>query len=128
MSTVKKLTPVLMVEAIEPVLPFWVDRLGFEKATEVPDGDRLGFVILTQGPVEIMYQTRRSVAADAPQVADQAMGATMLFLEVDDLDAVAEALTGIEPVIPRRRTFYGADELIVRDPAGNVVTFAQFES
>jgi len=30
-------------------------------------------------------------------------------------------------VIPRRTTFYGADELIVREPGGNVVTFAQFK-
>ena len=30
------------------------------------------------------------------------------------------------PVVPRRTTFYGADELIVKEPAGNVVTFAQF--
>ena len=50
----------------------------------------------------------------------------MLFIEVEDLDAVERALEGVEPVVPRRKTFYGADELIVREPAGNVVTFAQF--
>jgi len=27
----KKLTPVLFVEAIEPCLPFWTERLGFTK-------------------------------------------------------------------------------------------------
>jgi hypothetical protein len=41
---------------------------------------------------------------------------------------VVRALEGVEPVIPRRTTFYGADELIVREPAGNVVTFAQFSA
>jgi len=29
-------------------------------------------------------------------------------------------------VVPRRQTFYGTDELIVRDPAGNTITFARF--
>ena len=48
---VKKLTPVLFVEKIEPVLPFWMQHLGFIKTVEVPDGDRLGFVILQQGGV-----------------------------------------------------------------------------
>ena len=56
-----RLTPVLMVEAIEPCLPFWVDRLGFSKTVEVPHGDRLGFAILVRDGVELMYQTRASV-------------------------------------------------------------------
>ena len=47
----KKLAPVLVVDRIEPCLPFWVDRLGFEKTVEVPESDRLGFVILASGPV-----------------------------------------------------------------------------
>ena len=38
----KGLTPVLVVDAIEPVLGFWVDRLGFKKTTEVPHEGRLG--------------------------------------------------------------------------------------
>ena len=29
-------------------------------------------------------------------------------------------------LVPRRRTFYGADEIFVREPGGNVVGFAQF--
>lgn len=121
----KKLTPVLFVEAIEPVLPFWVDRLGFETTAEVPEGDRLGFVILKRGDVEIMYQTRESVAGDIPPLADSPMRGSFLFVEVEDLDAVEHALQGVEPVVPRRTTFYGADELIVREPAGNVVTFGR---
>jgi hypothetical protein len=30
---VKRITPVLLVKEIEPVIPFWVDRLGFAKTT-----------------------------------------------------------------------------------------------
>ena len=56
------------------------------------------------------------------------MKGTFLFFQVDDLDAIEKALKGIAPVVPRRKTFYGADELIVREPAGNIVTFAQFGS
>lgn len=122
----KRLSPVLYVEEIEPALPFWVDRLGFEKTAEVPEGDRLGFVILKRGGVEVMYQTRRSVEGDMPALADTPMGGALLFVEVEDLDEVARALEGVEPVVPRRKTFYGSEELIVREPGGNVVTFAQF--
>lgn len=123
--TVKKLTPLLYVEEIEPALPFW-DRLGFERTVEVPHEDRLGFVILKKDAVELMYQTRASVAADVPPLADTPMRGGLLFMEVADLDAVEAALGDVRPIVPRRKTFYGADELIVREPAGNVVTFAQF--
>lgn len=124
-SRMKKLTPVLYVEEIEPALDFW-ERLGFTRTTEVPEGDRLGFIILEKDGVEVMYQTRASVQHDVPALAGTPMGGTLLFLEVSDLDEVARALEGIQPVVPRRKTFYGADELIVREPAGNVVTFAHF--
>ena len=123
-----KLTPVLYVESIESALPFWVDRLGFEVTAKVPEGDRLGFVILQKGNVEVMYQTIESVKQDVPELADSPLRGSFLFIQVDDLDAVEKALEGIAPVVPRRKTFYGADELIMREPAGNVVTFAQFGS
>ncbi len=121
----KRLTPVLYVEEIEPVLDFW-KRLGFEVTAEVPEGDQLGFVILQSGPVELMYQTRTSVEKDVPALAQTPMGGTLLFVQVDDLDPVIEALEGVEVTFPRRTTFYGADEIGVREPGGNAVTFAHF--
>jgi len=121
----KSLTPILYVEEIEPVLEFW-RRLGFEVTAEVPEGDRLGFVILRNDPVEVMYQTRISVEKDAPDLADTPMGGSLLFIQVGDLDAVVAALEGAEVALPRRLTFYGADEIGVREPAGNIVTFAHF--
>lgn len=123
---IQKLTPVLMVDAIEPVLGFWVDKLGFTRTIEVPHEDKLGFVGLERDGIEIMYQTRASVAADVPPLAASPQRGTFLFIQVDDLNDIEKRLVGITPVVPRRKTFYGADELIVKEPAGNVVTFAQF--
>ena len=122
----KRLTPILNVEAIEPCLPFWTDRLGFVLTTEVPDGDRLGFVILQKDGVELMYQTHASLSQDVPAVAEQGRDG-LLFIEVDDVDAVARALEGIEVVVPMRTTFYGAREIFVRAPCGTVVGFAEFD-
>lgn len=123
---ITKLTPVLMVDAIEPVLGFWVDKLGFTRTMEVPHEDKLGFVGLERDGIEIMYQTRASVAADVPPLAASPQRGTFLFIQVDDLNDIEKRLAGITPVVPRRKTFYGADELIVKEPAGNAVTFAQF--
>jgi hypothetical protein len=122
---VLSLTPVLIVEEIESCLDFWY-ALGFEKTTEVPQGDKLGFVILKKDDVEVMYQTRASVKEDVASLADAPEGGTHLFLQVDDVNAIDAMLGNAERVIPRRQTFYGADEIIVREPAGNVITFAQF--
>lgn len=123
----KKLTPVLMVESIEPVLPFW-DALGFARSVEVPEGDALGFVILQRDAVEVMIQSRASVEHDEPRVLEGplAPGATFLYLEVDDLDEITGRLpAGTDVIVQRRTTPYGATETIVRDPAGHVVAFAK---
>ena len=121
----QSLTPVLIVEAIEPVLAFWRDRLGFEVMAEVPHGSTLGFVMLGRDGAMVMYQSRASAAADVPALADDAGRGVGLFVQVSDIAATAQALEGVPLVIPRRRTFYGMDEIVVREPAGFVVTFAQ---
>jgi uncharacterized glyoxalase superfamily protein PhnB len=124
---VKRITAVLLVEEIEPCLNFWVDRLGFTKTAEVPDGNKLAFVILQKGATEVMYQTFASVEKDDPQAAtDMRKGPTFLYVEVDDLDAVIAALKGAPVVMPVRTTFYGAREIVVKEPAGHFVTFAQY--
>jgi uncharacterized glyoxalase superfamily protein PhnB len=125
---VKKLTAVLFVEKIEAVLPFWTQHLGFIKTVEVPDGERLAFVILQQGTTEVMYQSFASVDKDMPAIsADVRKGPTFLYLEVSDLQAVKAAVAGMEIYMPERTTFYGAREIGVKDPAGHFITFAQFE-
>ncbi len=130
----KKLTPIVTVEAIEPCLPFWTERLGFEVTATVPHGEGMGFAMLNKGGVELMYQTRASIDADlgpagaAAGYADlgsRLAGATStLFIEVEALDPVVEALHGADVVVPRRRTSYGMDEIFVMAPCGTLVGFA----
>ncbi|HZF68130.1 MAG TPA: VOC family protein [Gemmatirosa sp.] len=123
---IQSLTPVLHVDRIEPVLPFWVDRLGFTLVAEVPHDGAIGFVILQRDGVELMYQTRASIAADVPAALGPGNGHSVgLYLAVADLDEVMRALADLEPVVPRRRTFYGADEIGWREPGGHVVLFAR---
>ena len=93
---------------------------------QVPDGDRVGFAILRRDLVEIMLQTRASLAADVAPLAAGPHHAT-LYLEVDALAPIREALGDTPLVVPERTTFYGARELIVREPGGHVVFFASHE-
>ena len=71
-----------------------------------------------------MRQTRASLGADLPAVA--ALGpASALYCDVDALDDAIAAAHGAEILVPRRTTFYGADEIWVREPTGAIVGFAQ---
>jgi uncharacterized glyoxalase superfamily protein PhnB len=123
---VKRITPVLFCNEIEPMLTFWVDRLGFIKTIEVPHGNKLGFVSLNHGQTEIMYQTFASLGEDIPLVLEAAKkGPTFLYIEVDDLDAVKAALKSTKISQPERIAFYGMREIGYQDPAGHYFTFAQ---
>jgi uncharacterized glyoxalase superfamily protein PhnB len=124
---VKRITPVLLVKEIEPLIPFWVERLGFTKTIEVPEGNKLGFVIFQKGSVEVMYQTYSSVEKDAPpsMSAEARRGPTYLYMEVDNLEAVLAAIKDVRIVMPVRTAFYGMKEFAVQDPGGHFITFAQ---
>jgi uncharacterized glyoxalase superfamily protein PhnB len=123
---VRKLTPILFAEEIEPCLRFWVERLGFEKTIDVPEGNTLAFAILQKGAVELMYQTYASAEKDVSAVSPEVRkGPSFLYVEVESLDQIVSAMKGAEVVMPVRTTFYGAKEIGIRDPAGHLVTFAQ---
>jgi uncharacterized glyoxalase superfamily protein PhnB len=122
------LAPVLIVDSVEPCIPFWVDRFGFTAKIQVPAPDgTLVFASVEKDAIEIMYQTRASVLADRPDAARELTGhSTALFFTVEDLDGVERAVAGAPVVMPRHKTFYGSTELYVREPGGNTVGFAQF--
>jgi uncharacterized glyoxalase superfamily protein PhnB len=120
-----KITPILFVDAIEPALEFWVGGLNFEKVAEVPEGDRLGFVILKKGDSEIMLQTRESIQKDASAASQSILAMTScLYIEVDSFTDALERIKGAEVLVPQRDTFYGMREIYVRDPEGQIAGFA----
>jgi len=124
---VKRITPVLLVKEIEPVVPFWIERLGFTKTVEVPDGNKIGFVAFQKGSTEVMYQTYVSVEKDAPpsMASEARKGPTYLYIEVDNFDAVLAAMKDVKIVMPVRTAFYGMKEFGVQEPGGHFITFAQ---
>lgn len=121
----KKITPILYAKDVEPCVKFWVDRLGFEKTVEVPDGDKTGFAILQKGALELMYQRLGDAKDDATLKLQAGQGPTYLYVEVENLDAALAAMQGVEIVIPVNETFYGMKEFGVKDPAGHFILFAQ---
>jgi uncharacterized glyoxalase superfamily protein PhnB len=125
---VKKMTAVLFAQDVEPCVKFWVERFGFEKTAEVPDGDKVAFAMLQKGNVELMYQSYASADKDVGTSISHAVrkGPTFLYVEVDNLEETIHAVKGSEVVIPKRKTFYGSTEIGIKDPAGHYITFAEF--
>jgi pimeloyl-ACP methyl ester carboxylesterase len=121
----QKITAVLTVTAIEPCLPLWVERLGFEQTMAVPGDDGLVFVALQGGGMELMLQTRASLATDLPAVAAAPTGPAFLFIEVADLDAILPHLLDSDIAVQDHLTFYGMREVTVLTAGGHFVTLAQ---
>jgi hypothetical protein len=124
MSNITKVTPVRVVDVIEPVLPFWRDSLGYEVRAEVLHEGVIGFVLLENAAGEMMLQTRKSIADDLPAVAALEPH-TVLFVEVRSLAEARRTTAGAKVLVEERTTFYGMKESVVVDPAGTVIVFAE---
>jgi uncharacterized glyoxalase superfamily protein PhnB len=123
---VTKMTPNLYTDDVAACVKFWVERMHFETTVEVPEeGGKLAFAALQKGHIEVMYGSYRSLEKELSAGAFQ-RGTGFLFLEVDDVDAALAAMQGAPVVAPRHKTFYGATEFTVKDPAGHLITFAHF--
>ena len=121
---ITSLTPILIVDAIEPLLPFW-EGTGLERMMSVDGPVGIGFIGLgRQGEVRVMLQTMASLADDLPAVATL-VPSCILYADTDDLAAVEVATAGLELLVPRRTTFYGADEIWVRAANGTITGYAQ---
>ena len=120
-----KITSVLLVDEIEKSLPFWVERMGFEKTVQVPDGNRLSFVILVRDGAELMLQTIASARRDAPVfVPEGPASRASLFIEVEDFADVIKRLEGYPVALAEHTTFYGMREIGVIEPGGHNAIFA----
>ena len=123
----KQLTPVIIVDAVEPCLVFWTERFGFDITATVPGPEgKITFAIVAKDGIEVMYQTRASVLAEDPSAAKDLDGHSIaIFITVANIDTVEKAVVGAAIVKPRHDTFYGATEIYVLEPGGNTVGFAQ---
>jgi hypothetical protein len=121
--TVLKATPILLAENVDACIAFW-RRYGLTVQVSVPMGDSTGFAILSSGAVELMYQSFASAEADVAG-AIEGVRRSIIYVEVASLNDVLAAIGDAPVVVPERTTSYGAREVFVRDPAGNVIGFAQ---
>jgi uncharacterized glyoxalase superfamily protein PhnB len=124
---INKSTTIFHVKSVEPSIKFWTEKFGFKVTIQVPEGDHIGFAALDNGSVELMYQTYLGMKADPanPLASEVEKGPTFIFMEVTDINAVIQALKKEEIVQGLHETFYGAKEIVAREPGGHFVIFSQ---
>ena len=86
--------------------------------------------MLAKGQVQIMYQTYSSLEKDMPNALkhfDNAPSQSMVYVKISSIDWIEKHLDGVDVIVPKRVTLYGSTEICVREPAGNLVTFAAFK-
>ena len=133
--SIVSVTPVLLVESIEPVIELWERRLGLPRVATVEHEGRLGFVMYAGEAWTLMYQSFASAVADSGAESPEARRALeamrghrqCVFVKVTDIASVEKQLAGLPLVMPRRTTFYGSTEIAIQDSAGHLITFAEFK-
>jgi uncharacterized glyoxalase superfamily protein PhnB len=120
-----KLSPVLVVEDFQASLNFYREVLGFTAQSLMPEENPF-FAILQSGGAEVMLEGREAMKDDFPAAAEKPLGFSgILYLEVEDIDAVRARLGNTEVVVKERIAPYGMNETMLRDPAGYLVVIAQ---
>lgn len=124
-------SPVMIVETVEPTRAFFVDRLGFKVLADVEHGGRLGFTMVKKDDVTIMIQSHASVLDDVGEDSARRInetisgrGAVTLFVTVSDVEEIVPIIADADVIVPLRKTFYGMHEITIREPGGHAVTFA----
>ena len=87
-------------------------------------------MILSRGNVEIMYQSRESVAKDIPALrwprrTRRCRLSNAIYIEVSDIDDVEKRLAGMDLVVPRRHDVLRGDRDRCPGARREPIVFAQ---
>lgn len=131
MAKINKMTLNLMVPDVEEAIKFYRDALDFNVTLTVPESGTKNFAILETGGIELMLQSKESLATDIPVVGSKDLGASVVcYMDVEDIRGLYNKLKKMKVKIvkPIGPTFYGMTEFYIEDPHGYVLGFAERES
>jgi hypothetical protein len=72
-----------------------------------------------------MYQTYEGMKNAGPLAEAAAQGPSFIFMEVSDIQTIKKALEQTQIVQDIHETFYGAQEIVAKEPGGHYVIFSQ---
>ena len=123
----KQLTPNLMTEDVDRSIAFYTEVLGFTLKQQYPEQSPADWAELTRDDVTVMFQSRKSLAAEIPALENVPIGTSQTFyVTVTDIDAHYAQLQGrVEILQEMHTTFYGIKEFSFKDGNGYIFAYAQ---
>lgn len=124
MIQIKNITTELMVDDIGESVDFYKNVLGFEITVCVPEKKPF-FVILKNGPVELMLYHRNQFAEEIPKFKDMPVaGSIALYIGVAEVETLYESVKDTVKIIQDLHTTdYGSVEFSCEDNSGYVLMF-----
>ena len=126
-TSLKKLTPNIMVEDVNRTTTFYKEILGFELLASVPEEGQFAWAMMKRDGVEMMFQARVSLEEEIPALKQREIGGALTFyIEVEDVKGLYTRLKeSVTIVQDMHTTFYGAQEFAIQDCNGLILSFAE---
>jgi len=137
----KKITPNIMVADVNATIDYYTNNLefrvvmGVDEKKDVKMGDSAKEAILTwamlkKDDVEIMLQREDSLTEELPEFKGLKIGGTFtLYINMQDVKSFYEKVKNkVEIVKDLHKTFYGADEFVIKDLNGYIIYFAEAQN
>lgn len=137
MTTMKKITPNIMAADVNATIDYYKQNLEFEfvmgvdEGKEVKMGDfgdsTLTWAMLKKDDVEIRLQREDSLIEELPEFKGLKIGGTFtLYISMQDVKSFYDKIKNkVEVVKDIHKTFYGADEFVIKDLNGYIIYFAE---
>lgn len=123
---VKQIIPELIVDNIEKMVEFFVNKFNFGVEAKDPEEGHYTWVQIVNGDNHIMMQETEVTKLEIPELNDRITGTDLLMLKLENADAVRSIYKRFdnesESVYMKIRvTEYGSCEFGVKDPEGRYI-------
>ncbi len=136
----KKITPNIMVKNVNETVDYYRHNLEFEFVMGVDEGKEvkmgdfnnsiLTWAMIKNGNVEIMLQRDDSLIEEIPEFKEMNIGGTItLYIHIQGTKSFYEKIKDkVEIVKKVYKTFYGADEFVIKDLNGYIIYFGETQN
>jgi len=137
----KKITPNIMVADVNATINYYKNNLDFQivmgvsEQKEVKMGDTATETILTwamikKDDVEIMLQRKDSMIEELSEFKGLKIGGTFtMYISMQDVKTFYGKIKDKVEIIKNiHKTFYGADEFVIKDLNGYIIYFAEAQN
>ena len=125
------ISPNIFVKDMQATIDFY-NILGFEVTMSVPSESNpkdLVWAMMTNGKVNMMFQTYDSLGSNLPQISRQDGASLLLYINVTNIRDYYNSIQSQVLVLQDlNKTFYGATEFAISDINNYVLVFAEHEN